>query len=200
MIRSKKGINPIQAMRESSYVERLHCMPHNTAYPVGLHCYNMLCMLYVLWEPMEGEDLPQEWKQLQPPQQLVWAITFHDFGERWTGDTPYPAKGISQQLKGELDNLERFIEHNVFGNPVTVLPPVLESWLKALDLAELFCWAEDEIAMGNRHPEFMRDNCRNKIMQNDTFPEQVKEFIRNFRWHRTNDLLFDGAPEAYYGD
>ena len=185
---SPTGIDMVQALRESSFVERLHAMPHHTPYPVGLHCYNMVMMLRVLWPGNQP-----------PPEVLVWAILTHDFAERWVGDMPYPAKQISPDLGAKLLDLERFIEHKTLGS-VTYVPPEYEPWLKALDLAELFCWCEDELAMGNRNVEFMRDSIIETMNKSETFPAEVVDYVNNFVWHRTNDLLYDKAHEDFYGD
>lgn len=70
-----------------------------------------------------------------PEIALLKAAVFHDVGEHFTGDTPFPAKASDPQLKEILDRME----DDAIGRMGIVVPGLTEhekKWLKWADMME----------------------------------------------------------------
>lgn len=130
-------VQSIKFSREGANVIRVHANPGTVPYPVGMHTFNMLMMLRILWP--------------DAPISLVWAIVEHDVPERITGDTPHPAKvaGIMDRVK--QSEYEEHINTLVFGeDSASNLSPEEAGWLSGLDMLEFYCYCRDQLMMGNR--------------------------------------------------
>jgi len=125
----------ILAAREAAAVKRFHTFPHIKEQTVGQHSFNMLCMLFQLFE--------------EPSLNLIKAVIYHDFGERWVGDVPATARWLNEDFKKSIDSLEEQVRKN-YGFYVELNEEEL-SILKSLDALELFYWAMDESSLGNKN-------------------------------------------------
>jgi len=166
-------IRRAQALREGGHTERLHTVPHHQEASVAKHSWNMATLLLVL-HPRHSH-------------QLLLAVLLHDVAERWIGDTPAPAKySIHPALAPVLHEAESRVE-GVLGITPDLMPEE-KLWLKALDMLELVLFAEDELALGNRHMEQTLKNARS-VLNGDWVPALVREFARLYTWSRTNDIM-----------
>lgn len=135
-------LSKIKFTREASAVSRCHTIAHHGEYPVGLHTFNMLATLRLMW-PVA-------------PLVLVWAILEHDIPERLTGDIPSPPKDHGVVGKDHLNNLEIMINTAVFGcHNLSSLNPEETTWFKGLDILELYMWCKDQEMLGNKNIRVM---------------------------------------------
>lgn len=163
--------------REGAAVERCHTTPHHGSYSVGSHSFGMLLLLRDLYP-------------VAPPCALTWAIVQHDLAERWTGDLPGCVGGPWPRLKNEMNKATEEVESVIdpSGTMTSVTSEELK-WLKALDKLELFLWCEDQVALGNRHVEFMHKWLDNYFAaEAHAMPLEVSKFYRSFCWRRTQDV------------
>lgn len=168
-------MNPVERiikMRECSHVERCHTLPHVGSYTDGQHSHDMVSLYLVLCP--------------KPSLEVVKAIHVHDYGERWVGDLPAPTKWAEPEIGRILQRLEAGCISRL-GFETTLTTTEME-WLKALDGLEVFLWAQDQVAMGNRNAQNVIDNI-NLNFKTAKLPQPVRDFLDNYQWTRTSDLL-----------
>ena len=90
----QQKIKRLKYLRESGSVERCHCIPHNSSYTVGKHCYDMVVLLMQLFP---GD----------PSTALIKSVLYHDAHERTLGDLPATAKWDSPCLRAEYQKIGR---------------------------------------------------------------------------------------------
>lgn len=162
----------VTALREAGAVERCHTYPKIGRYTNAEHCYNMLCMAYVLYP---GEH---------PPEKLIRAILYHDVPERWTGDIPAPVKSKIEGIQ-ELESVI-FTELGIGYQ----LDEETNRWLQALDKAELYVWARGEYALGNIAVVEILIVISRWLSENEgLIPDEVLLFLRKYTWERLGDGL-----------
>jgi hypothetical protein len=166
------NVQRIIQMRECSRVERCHTLPHHGSYTDGQHSHDAVSLYLVLCP--------------DPSLEVVKAIHVHDYGERWCGDMPAPAKWAAPEIGRALHRLEAGCLERL--GLSTTLTTTDEQWLKAVDCLELWLWAYDQLAMGNRNAQAVIDNL-NDYFANAKLPEEVRAFLRDYQWTRTSDLL-----------
>ena len=123
--------------RDAGRVSRMHTYGVSD-YSVGQHTYNMMQMLLHFW--------PKEELSLH----LATAVMLHDVPEVLLGDIPSPAKSM-----GDVGSAFHELEHRVFVsmyhyNPLEMLTDLEKTWLRTLDVIELYLWILEEIGRGNR--------------------------------------------------
>ena len=162
----------IRAFREAGNIQRAHTIPHRGSYTNAEHQYNVLSLLLVLHP--------------NPSPELMKAALWHDVGERWTGDVPGSIKYVLPDVRFQMDELEEEFKERL-GVPVN-LSHEDKQWLRACDKIELWLWACDEAAMGNRNAEDLR-NCiqQDFQLQRVRLPAPCAEFVRGYIWMRGSD-------------
>jgi 5'-deoxynucleotidase YfbR-like HD superfamily hydrolase len=149
----------INYLREAGNVKRLHTKTIIGEYTVAHHSWNMLGLLRIL-NPDASKD-------------LIWAVTFHDCGERIVGDVNYIVK---KRLKGILDDLEEKVLIHLGLNEF--LSDEESNWLKALDLLELYMFVIDQMNLGNRTLHDIHHNIVNIFEDNKkVFPKKIYEYF-----------------------
>lgn len=124
----------ILTAREAGYVRRCHTIPIIGEYTVGKHCYDALSILLILHP--------------EPSLNLIKAVLWHDVAERWTGDTPAPAKWSNPDLNFHLREMEnRILRLRGFKFELTAEE---ECWLRGVDMLEFLMFAYEQIQMGNK--------------------------------------------------
>ncbi len=162
----------VTMLREASNVRRCHTLPHHGEYTVGKHSYDAAMLLMVL-HPTASV-------------QLLQAVLVHDCGERWTGDTPAPAKWEDGELGKRLQQLENRCLSKL---GLTIQLTTLErKWLAAVDILELLLWCKDQIALGNVNASVVVGNIASYLDKMD-LPYAAREFVKNHQWTRTPDRL-----------
>ena len=135
----------VKAIREAAFVSRCHAKTLFREYSVGHHSFNMMALLSILHP--------------EPSAELYRAILWHDVAERWTGDIPTPLKRQFPEIKEKL----MVFESKLIGQLTKPFELKHEEklWLKAVDMLDLWLWAREEVALGNKSMEHMEDECLN---------------------------------------
>lgn len=172
----KSVCDKIRYLREAGNVRRCHIVPHLCEYTVGKHSYDAVVLLLTLCE--------------NPSPKLVKAVLFHDVAERWVGDMPSPAKGFNESLGREYLAAEQEVwERLGLSGVLADLTLSEREWLEAVDKLELWLWAHDQLALGNRHVEtFISVLDLWFDDRGSTVPQAVRIFRNEFRsagWRRT---------------
>lgn len=140
----------IKRTREAADVKRFHTFPSIREQTVGQHSFNMLTMLFQFVK--------------EPSLNLIKAITYHDFAERWVGDIPATAKWGNE----EWGNLTESIEESVrlkLGFISGELTEDEKNIVSFLDTLELFYWALEEAELGNKNGYFLAKKVRKIVLE-----------------------------------
>lgn len=130
-------VSKIKFAREAANVNRTHACPGVGVHKVGLHTFNMLTMLLIMYPGASPE--------------LIRAVVEHDIPERITGDMPHPAKKAGVQNDDVQEEIELTINELVFGrHSINDLTLEEAKWLHGLDMLEFYLYCRDEEMMGNR--------------------------------------------------
>jgi hypothetical protein len=177
----------ILAIREGGQTQRCHTMQYLGPYNVAIHSYNALNLLLLIYP---GE----------PSLNLIKAVQWHDTPERWTGDVPTPAKMAESILRSILIGIEaKILDALQIGEVFKKLTQEERNWLTAVDLLELYIWANEQAEMGNKIVCPLITQIL--IIFNDrasTTPGEVYSIIENFKWNRTpecHELIGDENAE-----
>lgn len=149
------ALDKVKFTREAAAVRRCHTVPvlNGDQYVIGLHSFNMLAMLRILWP--------------DAPLRLIWAIVEHDIPERLTGDIPAPTKWFEIINKDQLTLAEMDINVAIFGeDTVQKLTEGELRWMKGLDILELYMFCRDQMMLGNRNMQKMIDRIHRFIKGN----------------------------------
>lgn len=176
-------LQKVIALREGGQTMRAHTRPYLGYYDVAMHSYNATNLLFMLY--------PKE-----PSMDLVKAVMWHDIAERWTGDTPAPAKWASKLLKSLLDSLEEQVYEQLgLLEPFKNLTEDELNWLSAVDLLELYIWSKEQKAMGNSNAEYMTRRIIKLFEERGhKTPTEVTKFFHEFKLIQLEecDILLGG--------
>ena len=129
----------ITAIRTGGGVERCHGIRHQGSYSVAAHTWGILTLIYALWPG----DFPR----------LAASVLFHDVPEAWTGDIPAPTKRYNGAVRAAIASMEDTILARLKLPNVDDLCLHDLARVKAADRLELYFWAKEQQAEGNRHAE-----------------------------------------------
>lgn len=160
--------------RECTKTNRCHTVPYlGEPYSVGKHTMDALVLLLTFY-PQASKD-------------LIVALMFHDFPERWIGDLPAPAKWFNADLKKEYEVTERVvIDRKKIPSPSLTVEEA--RWLDIVDRLEFWCWCHDQIALGNRNVEGAYEQIHNWFMHQDNLPKDICLFMNEYVWQRTHEV------------
>jgi 5'-deoxynucleotidase YfbR-like HD superfamily hydrolase len=173
-------MNIRQDPRLAGRVLRYHTWPHVKTQSVGEHSWQVARILMTVW-PAHSREL------------LRYAL-MHDMGEVKTGDVPYPFKADHPEVAAAFDlaESEAIVDMDeVFGCPVfPVLTSFEETIVKICDYLDMWEWALEEMNLGNKFAEPVRDRMRKAIGQkvtelgNEELTRRVVDYItkRNEQW------------------
>lgn len=135
--------------RSAGRVTRYHTWERVKEQDVASHTWQLLRILLAIWP--------------DAPRDLLVAVMFHDCGERVTGDLPYPVKSEDPDLKAIMDRKEvaalgAMLPWGV--PPLTLRTSHEADVVKLAEFLEMWEWALDEVALGNRCAVLIRDRCR----------------------------------------
>lgn len=162
--------NLVAAMREASYVERAHTVRHLGSYTNGQHSFDMMTLAWALMPVVT--------------RNIMLAIMFHDFPERWTGDMP----AVAKHQDGEFGKRMAIIEARITKKMgwIVELSQGERVWLKALDKLEMFLWCNDQLALGNKNVLTITGLVAHWFSHNRV-PQEVVTFMKEYEWTRTPD-------------
>ena len=168
----------IQAAREAAAVRRCHVVPHHGEYTNGYHSHNALSLLFILHP--------------DPSMDLVKALHSHDYGERWVGDMPAPAKWYDPALGEAYGRAEQgALQTWGFYWGWEGMSSDDYDWLNALDRLELWFWCQDQMAMGNKHVTNVLYHLNRSFKQLDRvgrLPRPVRDVINFYQWRRMPEM------------
>jgi len=165
----------ILLLYQAGNIERCHLIPHLRSYTNAQHQY--YCSLLLL--------------ELYPKQlsfNLLAAILTHDLGELWTSDISRSMKWYYPNFKKLVHKIEKEIDEQFgFGESKYPLTEYEKSWLKDIDILELWLWSNFEIdGWNNRHAIEVYNNIENNWKP---INKEVQNFIEEFKifgWSRIN--------------
>ncbi len=125
--------------RLAGQVRRYHSWPVLHTQTIGEHSWQCMRIWWQIWG-----DLPPE---------VTTYFIFHDAGELYTGDIPFPVKARNSQLKSIMDELENKAVHEM-GGPKGH-PPVDANKIraKACDLIDMYEYGLHERRLGNKYAD-----------------------------------------------
>lgn len=169
----------ILALREAANVQRCHTIQYDGSYDIAKHSYNALNLLLILFP----ETIP-------PSLSLIKAVLWHDIPERWTGDVPSPAKWSSPILKNALQSIEaRIFKKLELNKCFENLTKNEKTWLRGVDLLELYLWVIEQLEGGNRLVFGIKRRIDNVFRtEPESFPKEILEFVEAFRWQRLPEV------------
>lgn len=175
---SEKLVRAVLRDRECAAVKRCHTTPHFGEYTVGIHSLNMIAMSYRLYPK-------------PPSSRLIQCILTHDFGERWVGDIPAPAKWASDTLGTVVSSIEKYVlKKSDWANIDQLLDEEETAWVKALDALELWLWAHEQLAMGNQYAHQIIKTLQGFLKRPDiNIPVPIRQFVSEYEWKHTSDLI-----------
>jgi 5'-deoxynucleotidase YfbR-like HD superfamily hydrolase len=105
-----------------------------------------------------------------PDAHMVRHIMFHDIGEHYTGDIPYPVKKDNPILKEHMD----FLEHKSYCDQLsywgafqqTRLNEEEKKLFKQIELIEMAEFGMDQMNLGSWHGQIIADRCLRAVYEN----------------------------------
>lgn len=131
----KDEIDHILVLRKCQGVRRFHTWPIIREQRIDEHSYGAALIAMYLDPQLNGD--------------ILKAVLFHDLAEWFTGDTPGPAKRMSQELKNGLTKLEEACEEYLGTNiPLDDYGKLI---VKLADNLEGLMYCFEERMLGNRN-------------------------------------------------
>jgi 5'-deoxynucleotidase YfbR-like HD superfamily hydrolase len=133
-----------------------------------------------------------------PDGHMVRHITYHDIGEHFTGDIPYPVKSMNPQLKEQMEFLEQRsmmtqLEYWDSFQAVYLTEKDLKLF-KQIELVEMAEFGMDQVALGNNHGFIIADRCLRAVYEGEPSLKLAGYVIKRL------NLLFRQIPTIYtYG-
>lgn len=125
--------------RLAGQVRRYHTWPVIYTQTVGEHSWQCMRIWFEIWGPL-------------PPEVTTYFI-YHDAGELYTGDLPFPVKARNHQLKGIMDELEDNAVVAMSGPKEFEISDYQRIRAKACDLIDMYEFGLHERRLGNKYAE-----------------------------------------------
>lgn len=170
----------IFAVREGGAVERCHVIPHHGSYNIAQHSWGVAVLIHQLFR-----DHPKR-------NEAIEIALFHDVPERWTGDMPSTVKHSCKTLREDMERVERIIATKLDIPCEHSASPDAYQMFKICDMLDLFLWAIEESANGNKRVEDMVEALVDWFCEKDRAKELPDGFFDFFSqklrwWTRTQD-------------
>jgi 5'-deoxynucleotidase YfbR-like HD superfamily hydrolase len=122
-------------------------------------------------------------------------MMFHDAGEHFTGDIPFPVKAENPILKEQVD----FLEHRAYATQMeywtsfhqVLLTDADKKLFKDIEIIEMAEFGMDEMCLGNNHGFIIADRCLKKVYGNKPDSRLVKYIKKRVSlfWDQYKNLL-----------
>jgi 5'-deoxynucleotidase YfbR-like HD superfamily hydrolase len=129
---------------------------------------------------------------------MIHHIVFHDIGEHFTGDIPYPVKSQNPDLKSQMEFLElrsmmvQLDYWDAFRQ--SMLTEDDKRLFKQIELIEMAEFGMDQVALGNNHGFIIADRCLLAVYEGKPSVNLAGYVIKRLK------LLFRQVPIIYsYG-
>ena len=161
---------------------------------------------YHTW-PIIGQQTVAEhtWQMLRiylsvcakPEQRIMFYIIFHDIGEHYTGDIPYPVKSENRELKERMDMLEK----RSWATQLDYWGSFHQVWVgdddkvlcKMIELVEMAEFGMDQVCLGNAHGYIVANRCLMAVYNMRPPPRLVTYVTKRIR------LFFQQCPAIHTG-
>ena len=135
--------------RLAGQVHRYHTWPITGQQTIAEHTWQMLRIYMCVAERYETH--------------LIYHIVFHDIGEHYTGDIPYPVKSNNPKLKEQMDMLEQrsLATQLDYWNlvPMGTLTDRDKQFVKQIEMVEMAEFGMDQMCLGNIHGTIIANRC-----------------------------------------
>jgi 5'-deoxynucleotidase YfbR-like HD superfamily hydrolase len=142
-------------IRLSGQIQRYHVWPTIGKQTIAEHCWQILRIYCIVIDKID-------------PHMVMHAM-FHDIGEMFTGDTPYPIKSENHELKKQLDYFEersRLSQLEYWSAFRQVYLSEEDKLLfKQIELIEMAEFGMDQMCLGNSHAFIIADRCLRRVYQ-----------------------------------
>ena len=148
----------MRAFYEAGAVSRWHTMPQvGGPLQVGQHSWGVAVLILTFCD--RGPTLC-----------LLRAALLHDAHERWSGDSPSPARrAIPALQEGENEAQARFWEWAMETHPEACLEDWELAWLRLMDCVEAWLWTQSQMALGNLNvanaSQTLREAARTMVLE-----------------------------------
>jgi 5'-deoxynucleotidase YfbR-like HD superfamily hydrolase len=147
--------------RLAGQIRRYHTWPITGQQTIAEHCWQILRIYLSVVDDVDPH--------------MVYHIAFHDIGEHYTGDIPYPVKRDNPRLKGEMDFLEQksqAAQMEYWGSfKQVVLSDYDKKLFKQIEMIEMAEFGIDQMLFGNNHGYIIANRCCKSCIQ--THPVNV---------------------------
>lgn len=163
----------VRALREGANVQRFHTIPTIGDASVGKHSWGVASLILEL--------------NPNPSVALLRAALYHDAaGERFAGDVPGQIGKWVDPVLGERQNQVEALFAAKVGISIELNAEEME-WLKSCDMLELFMFAQDQIALGNRNMYQPRNRAKRWAEQNAMRMPSIVYAAFQWEWERVDD-------------
>jgi 5'-deoxynucleotidase YfbR-like HD superfamily hydrolase len=155
-------------IRLSGQIQRYHTWPTIGKQTIAEHCWQIMRIYCSVVDKLD-------------PHMVMHAM-FHDIGETFTGDLPYPVKSENHDLKNQLDYLEEKsrLQQLEYWNAFKQIFLSEEDRIlfKQIELVEMAEFGMDQMCLGNNHAFIIADRCLRKVYENET-NARLMQYILN---------------------
>lgn len=143
--------------RLSGQLKRYHTWPIIGQQTIAEHCWQLLRIYCYVSDKIDPH--------------MIYQIAFHDIGETYTGDVPYPVKSDNPQLKALMDMMEQrsvclqFDYWDAFKQ--ICLTDDDKKLFKHIELVEMAEFGLDQMCLGNQYAFIIADRCLRKVYQTE---------------------------------
>jgi 5'-deoxynucleotidase YfbR-like HD superfamily hydrolase len=137
---------------------------------------------------------------------IIMHTMFHDIGETFTGDLPYPVKSENPELKKQLDYLEersRLMQLEYWDAfRQTMLSEQDRILFKQIELVEMAEFGMDQMCLGNSHAFIIADRCLRKVYENEPNARLMRYIVGRLNvFHKQyKTTLNDALGDWWYVD
>jgi len=129
---------------------------------------------------------------------FILHILFHDIGEFYVGDIPYPVKRDIPELKELIDELENDSQEFQLAHWNTIHPDALEQHdsvlFKHIELVEMAEWGMDEFNFGNHHGFVVANRCLRALYEQAPCNQLINYVIKRLAlFYSQNQLNTDAC-------
>jgi 5'-deoxynucleotidase YfbR-like HD superfamily hydrolase len=143
--------------RLSGQLRRYHTWPIIGQQTVAEHCWQIMRIYCSVVDTLDPH--------------MIQHIMFHDIGETFIGDLPYPVKSENEELKKGLDFLEQKscyqqLEHwDAFRS--VLLSDADKKLFKQIEFIEMAEFGMDQMCLGNDYGYIIANRCLRKVYQDE---------------------------------
>jgi 5'-deoxynucleotidase YfbR-like HD superfamily hydrolase len=168
--------------RLAGQLKRYHTWPIIGQQTIGEHCWQILRIYLAVVDTIDPH--------------MICHIMYHDAGEHFTGDLPYPIKRDNPILKEELDRLQNqsiAAQMQYWGCfRQIVLSDYDKAFFKQMELIEMAEFGMDQVNLGNNHGFIIADRCLHAAYEQKPCYRLCKYVIKRIKLYKIqNDLSFE---------